>query len=455
MVEGDTDCTRREADLLGEVVVPAGALYGAHTARAVQNFPAATSRTIGSFPHLVLALLVIKKAAALTNEAIGALPGPLARTIVEAADRLLQDLPSGEFPVHCLHGGGGTSANMNVNEVLANLGEEILGGRRGEYRLVHPNDHVNLNQSTNDVYPTACHMAVIFQWPNLRDALASLARALSLVGESYRDQVRLARTCLQDAVEIRFRDYLGGMASQMDRLRARLEEAIDRLHAVNLGGTICGRMEDAPEAYRHAIVEQLAVLAGDLRYCRADDLFDGAQNPDNMLAVSARLDILARGLIKIAKDLRLLSSGPEAGLGEIFLPAVQAGSSIMPGKVNPVIPEFVIQVGFRVIGNHAMCSAGLDHGELDLNVWESSMLVPILESMELLECGVDVLTNRCVLGMRPNPEANANHVRTVIPRLTRASRTYGYKRVSEICWKAQGDLSVLKGMLDREFPASR
>lgn len=442
---------RIETDLLGEVKVPAGALYGAQTMRAVDNFPLGSQRTIGSFPPLIRALLLVKKAATLTNQAIGALPENRAQAIVQAADRLLQQLPPGQFPIHCLHGGGGTSANMNANEVLANLGEEILGGRRGEYRLLHPNDHVNLNQSTNDVYPTACHMAVIFQWPTLREALQRLAQALSQVGETYHAQVRLARTCLQDAVDIHFGDYLGGMASQTTRLAVRLDEVVDRLHAVNLGGTICGRLEDVPEAYLERIIAHLTSVTGDARYRPADNLFDAAQNPDEMVAVSAGLDILARSLIKIASDFRLLSSGPEAGLGEISLPAVQPGSSIMPRKINPVIPEFLIQIAFRVIGNHVMCAVGLDHGELDLNVWESSMLVSVLESMELLECGVEAFTEKCVLGMRPNPEVNSLHAHTLIPRLTRLSRRHGYQRVTQVCKQAQGDLSVLKGLLDRVF----
>jgi aspartate ammonia-lyase len=442
---------RIETDLLGEVIVPADALYGAQTMRAVENFPLKNQRMVGSFPPLIRALLLVKKAATLTNQAIGALPEDVAQAIVQAADRLLQELPPGQFPIHCLHGGGGTSANMNVNEVLANLGEEILEGRRGEYRRIHPNDHVNLNQSTNDVYPTACHMAVIFQWSTLREALKRLAQALRRVGETYQAQVRLARTCFQDAVDIRFGDYLGGMASQIDRLAVWLDELVDRLHTVNLGGTICGRLEDVPGAYLERIIASLASVTGDARYRRADNLFDAAQNPDEMVAVSAGLDILARSLIKIANDFRLLSSGPEAGLGEISLPAVQPGSSIMPRKINPVIPEFLIQIAFRVIGNHAMCAVGLDHGELDLNVWESSMLVSVLESMELLECGVEAFIEKCVLGMRPNPEVNSLHAHTLIPRLTRLSRRHGYQRVTRVCKQAQGDLSALKGLLDQVF----
>ena len=443
--------TRTESDLLGPVEVPAEALYGAQTQRARHNFPVGHQRTLGTFPHLIRALVLIKKAAARTNLEIGRLDEPRAQAISRAADRLLVNLPASEFPVHYLHGGGGTSANMNVNEVLANLAEELLGGRRGEYRRLHPNDHVNLNQSTNDVYPTACHMAVISEWVNLRAALRALAGALAQAQQDNADQIWLARTCFQDAVDIRLGDYLGGIASQVSRLMERLEEAVDRLHAVNLGGTICGRAEDAPAAYRERVVPNLAAVAGDARYHAAPDLFDAAQNPDDLLAVSAALDILARSLVKIAGDFRVLSSGPEAGLGELILPAVQPGSSVMPGKVNPVMPEFVMQIAFRVMGNHAMCSAGLDHGELDLNVWESSMTFAILESMELLESGLAAFTEKCVSGLQPNPFVNAHHARTLIPRLARLARQYGYQRVTEVCKQASSDPRGLPALLDEAF----
>ncbi len=456
--------TRIESDLLGNIQVPAQALYGAQTQRAIENFPVKGQRTTGSFPGLIRAMLLIKKAAAQTNREIGALDEARARAIAQAADRLLENLPAHEFPVHYLHGGGGTSANMNVNEVLANLAEELLGGRRGEYRLVRPNDDVNANQSTNDVYPTACHMAVISGWlggpplsppaiagGGLRAALEALGDALDRVWSAYSDQAWLARTCYQDAVDIRFGDYLGGIASQVRRLTERLETAVDRLHAVNLGGAICGRAEDVSLAYRERIAGNLAALTGDSRYHAAPDLFDAAQNPDELLAVSAALDILARSLVKIAGDFRVLSSGPEAGLGDLALPAVQPGSSIMPGKVNPAMPEFVMQIAFRVMGNHAMCAAGLDHGELDLNVWESSMTFAVLESMELLESGLDAFVEKCVRGIRPNPVASAAHARTIVPRLARLAREHGYQRVTDVCKQAGGDTQALKKLLDGAF----
>jgi aspartate ammonia-lyase len=339
--------TRTECDLLGEIEVPRSALYGAQTQRAIINFPLHGERTIGHYVPLVEALLLIKLAAARANGAAGFLSGDKAAAIAKAAELTLEDPPIKQFPVHRLHGGGGTSANMNANEVLANVAEELLGGKRGEYRLIHPNDHVNLHQSTNDVYPTACHIAVLRQWRATRPALEGLIQAFRHKAGALEGQPRLARTCLQDAVEITFADLLGGYAEGLARGVRRVAEAVDRLHTVNLGGTIVGRRSDVPEAYLQAIIPCLREATGDPKCEMAADLFDAAQNPDDVVAVSATLDLLARGLVKVCQDLRLLNSGPEAGLGEVKLPAAQPGSSIMPGKINPVIPEFAIQLCFQ------------------------------------------------------------------------------------------------------------
>lgn len=447
--------TRTEHDLLGPVQVPFTALYGAQTQRAVANFPLGRQRSLGSYPGMLQALLQIKQAAARVNGELGLLPPEVAQVLQDAARALLSELPDGRvarhFPIHALHGGGGTSANMNVNEVLANLAEERLGGRRGEYKAVHPNDHANLNQSTNDVYPTACHMAILIEWPAMQSRLNELAAGLRQAGHRLGNQPHLARTCMQDAVVIRLSDYLGGLASLVERQTFRLERAVDRLHNVNLGGTICGRSEDVPAGYLDRIIPALREASGDEAYQQAADLFDAAQNPDHLVAVSSGLDLLARGLIKIAKDLRLLGSGPQAGLGELHLPAVQPGSSIMPGKVNPVIPEFLIQACFRVIGNHAACTAGLDHGELDLNVWESSMTFSVLDSLELLTDAVGVFNTRCIAGLEANPLTNRAHCRSIIPRLTRLAQRHGYQRVTAVCKAASSDILKLEEYLDKTF----
>ena len=439
--------TRLESDLLGSIALPADALHGARTQRALESFPLNGQRPLGSYGTLIQAMLLVKQAAAFTNRDVGALPAAKAEAIAAAAADLLAAPRPGLFPVHALHGGGGVSANMNVNEVLANLAEERLGGRRGQYRLIHPNDHVNLNQSTNDVYPTAGHLAVILQWRRLRPALETLAEAFAEKADELRDARRLARTCLQDAVEITFNDFFGGYVGGLLRSRDRLTAAVDRLYAVTLGGTIVGRPTDVPSAYFEAILPALRALTGDPRYHRADNLFDAFQNPDDLAALSAELELLARSLIKMAQDLRLLSSGPEAGLGEVVLPAVQPGSSIMPGKINPTVPEFVMQLAFKVMGLHAMCAAGVDHGELDLNIWEGTMLCGLLEAMELLESALTVFAEQCVRGLGVDSERNARNADTLIPMLTRLSLKYGYSTVTAICKEARGDNLLLRELL--------
>jgi len=443
---------RIEHDLLGEVAVPVDALYGAQTRRAVANFPVTGQRTIGDFPSLVKAMIYVKQAAARTNASIGQLGPSVADAILEAGQQVLEGERYDQFPVHHLHGGGGTSANMNVNEVLANIAEELLGGKRGQYRLVHPNDHLNLNQSTNDVYPTACHIALILQWPALKRALDSLTDRLEAKGVELRSQKRIARTCLQDAVVTSFKDLLGGYAAFVRRCAGRIDRAVDALHSVALGGTIVGRAEDAPNAYRELVILALRQVTEDGDYRGADHPFDAAQNLDDLVCVSSQLDLFARGLVKICKDLRLMNSGPEAGLGEVILPAVQPGSSIMPGKINPVIPEYAIQLCFKAMGSHAAAQAAIDHGELDLNVWESVVVFAALESMELLQSAVDALGSKCIAGLRADAQRNDQHVQTIFPRLTEVMKRHGYSRVTEVCKRAGGNWGRLRELLDQAFP---
>jgi len=321
--------------------------------------------------------------------------------------------------------------------------------------LVHPNDHVNLNQSTNDVYPTACHVAVLLQWPETKRSLATLRDRFAAKAEQWRLQKRIARTCLQDAVPVTYGDFLGGYAAFLTRALRCVDHAVDALHAVPLGGTIVGRAEDVPSTYFEAVVPALCEVTGDAGYRQSDNLFDAAQNLDDLVRVSGELDLLARGLVKICQDLRLMSSGPETGFREIVLPAVQPGSSIMPGKVNPVIPEFAIQLCFRVMGHHAACQAALDHGELDLNVWESVVVFSILESMELLQSASEALAGKCLEGMAVNAQRNNQNARTLQSRLTELMKRHGYARVGELCKQAGMDLETLRDLLDRTFPEEK
>ena len=324
-------------------------------------------------------------------------------------------------------------------------------GKRGTYSRIHPNDHVNLNQSTNDVYPAACHMAIILQWPDLKRGMDMLTEAISSKAAELAPVMRIARTCLQDAVAVSFADLFGGYASFLKRNIERMEIAVDALYAVPLGGTIVGRASDVPAAYMDAIIPALKKSAKNDRYRRSENLFDAAQNIDDMVQVSVALDLTARGIVKISKDLRLMNSGPETGFCEISLPAVQPGSSIMPGKVNPVIPEFAVQLAFKVMGNHAGCLAAIDHGELDLNVWESIAAFNILESMELLQNCCATLATGCIKGLNANLTRNNDNVGTIIPLLTELMKQHGYSKVSKICGMAQGNLARLRKLLREKF----
>ena len=438
---------RTESDLLGDVQVPADALFGAQTQRAIVNFPLKNERTIGSYPRLIEALLRVKQAAALTNARGGFLKPEISEAICKAADAVIAEKRFDAFPIHRLHGGGGTSANMNANEVLANLAEEALGGRRGEYKIVHPNDHVNLHQSTNDVYPTACHIAIFRQCAEFNYSMGAFLSSLTTNVAQLAGEVRIARTCLQDAVDSTFGDLFGGYVTLIARSVYRVNLAADRLHAVNLGGTAIGRASDAPQSYRDGVIAALRETTGDAAFALNPNLFDAAQNPDDMIAVSAELNLLARALIKICKDLRLLSSGPEAGLGEIRLPAVQPGSSMMPGKINPVIPEFAIQLCMQAIGCHTVCEMALDHGELDLNVWESAIVFNILDAMELLSAAMDALGEKCLRGLQPVSDRNARHADSIVPLLTRLMQQHGYARINAICKEAKGDPQRIRELL--------
>jgi aspartate ammonia-lyase len=428
--------TRKESDLLGMVDVPAEALYGAQTERARLNFPntGGHSRRLGDFPDLVRALLLCKKAAARVNRDIGALDPGVATAIEAAADLLAADVRTGDFPLHSLHGGGGTSANMNANEVLANAAEEHLGGKRGGYQRVHPNDHVNRHQSTNDVYPTACRLAVRMAWPRCRAGMERVIAALEERIRTIGATKRIARTCLQDALVITFGDYLGGMVALLHRQLGELDAAVAGLAKVSLGGSAVGRTEDVPPAYLEGIIPALREVSGDNRLERAANLFDAYQHLDDLVACSDQLARLARSLIKMGKDFRLLASGPETGFGEIELPAVQPGSSMMPGKINPVIPEFLIQSCFRVIGLSQSASMALDHGELDLNVWESTVITAILESFELLADSLESFAERCLPGLEPNHAQNLRNLGATIPRLTEMAKEEGYAAVSKREW---------------------
>lgn len=389
-----------ETDSLGSLPVPADAYYGIHTVRALDNFPL-TGEPI--HPELVSALVVVKKAAALTNRDIGALAPDIAQAIVAACDEILAGALRDQFVVDRLQGGAGTSANMNANEVIANRAIELLGGQRGEYSRVHPLDHVNLSQSTNDVFPTAVRIAAIRMLKRVAERFADLQSALQAKEADFADVLKCGRTQLQDALPVTLGQEFGAWAQAVARDRWRLYKAEERLRVVGLGGTAVGTGVNAPKAYIFGVIETLRDLTG-IGLARADYLMDPTQNCDVFVEVSGLLKTSAVTLTKIANDLRLLASGPRAGLAEITLPAVAAGSSIMPGKVNPVIAEAVNQVAFQVIAADTAITLAASAGQLELNAFLPSIAANLFEQLDLLEAAVPLFAERCIAGISANRE---------------------------------------------------
>jgi aspartate ammonia-lyase len=387
--------TRTERDPLGELAVPADALYGVQTLRAVQNFPISGLRPL---PAFVDAVVRIKKAAALTHRETKRLESRLADAIVAAADEVLAGKHRDQFVVDPYQAGAGTSHNMNANEVLANRANELLGGRRGEYRPVHPNDHVNMAQSTNDVIPTAIRLAALALGPALLAALEALAEALLAKGTAFDDIVKSGRTHLQDATPIRLGQEFRAYGHTVQRSRARIERAADELLDLGIGGTAVGTGLNAEPMYPRLMIKHLCAITGlDLR--EGQDRVQLMQSLGDAAAFSGALRAYAVDLGKIASDIRLLASGPRTGLAEIALPAVQPGSSIMPGKVNPSIAEMVNMVCFQVLGNDLTVATAAEAGQLELNVMMPVIAQNLLSSMLILTSASRVFAERCIAGI--------------------------------------------------------
>ncbi|MCG8335877.1 MAG: aspartate ammonia-lyase [Proteobacteria bacterium] len=440
---------RIEKDLLGEVSIPMDAAYGAQTQRALENFPLAGEKSFADYPELLKAFMVIKKACVKANAKAGQVDNEQANAITQAISKIEAGDFDDQFPVHSFHGGGGVSFNMNVNEVIANLANHLAcNNAYGSYEPVHPNNHVNLNQSTSDVFCTAIHIAVIEKWQSLGPELQKLAQAFFELGERWQTVKKIARTCLQDAVEISFHDYFSGYRDLLVREHRRLDNAVSELYSINLGGTIVGRPEDANEDYREQIVYSFVQTIDNSQYSQRSNLFDSAQNLDDVVHVSSHLNQLARSLVKVCQDLRLISSGPQTGFGEIRLPAVQPGSSAMPGKINPTVPEFLMQCCFQVSGKHAATDMVLDHGELDLNIWGAVVVVNILDSMSCLENGTRVFRTACVEGIDVIEAKNRENIQTIIPLINRLKLEKGYSFATKVFKDCQGDPSKIRQYLD-------
>ena len=425
---------RIESDLIGDLPVPADAYYGVHTQRAINNFPI-THKSIGHYPRFVSALAAIKRAAATVNADLGLLDASRASAIVAACDRIMAGEHHAEFAVGTIQGGAGTSTNMNANEVVANLALECIGHGKGEYDLIDPHNDVNMCQSTNDVYPTAIKIALLLMIDDLLGAMERLAAAFGRKADEFATVIKLGRTQLQDAVPMtlgqEFSTYQVMLTEDVLVLRA----ASDLLKEVNIGGTAIGTGINTPAGFAERMVAELNAVTG-LRLSSATNLVEATQDVGSFVQLSGTLKRVAVKISKVCNDLRLLSSGPRAGFGEINLPAAQAGSSIMPGKVNPVIPEVVNQVAFEVIGHDVTISLAAEAGQMQLNAFEPIIAHSLFEEIRHMERAFDTLRERCVDGITANVERMRAFVWESVSIVTALSPTLGYEEATRVAKQA-------------------
>src|SRR3989454_1995142 len=445
---------RVEHDLIGGRQVPADAYYGVHTLRALENFPI-TGTSISIYPELVSALACIKQAAAIANSELGLLDEKRAVAIRLACEEVREGKLLADFVVDVIQGGAGTSTNMNANEVICNRALELLGHARGEYQHLHPLDHVNLSQSTNDVYPTAIKLALQFGIKRLAAEMRGLRSSFHNKSVEFESVLKVGRTQLQDAVPMTLGQEFSTYAVMLDEDEHRLAEAGDLIREINLGATAIGTGINVHPDYAKLVTERLSELSG-VGFIMSPNLVEATQDAGAFVQLSGVLKRIAVKLSKTCNDLRLLSAGPRAGIGEISLPAVQAGSSIMPGKVNPVIPEVVNQIAFEVIGNDMTVTMAAEAGQLQLNAFEPIIAHSLFEGIQHLTAGCRTLNERCVRGIT----ANADRARRLLDEstalVTALNPHIGYSRSSEIAREALRtgakvyDLVVSKGYMTRE-----
>ncbi len=421
---------RVEHDFLGEKQIPAHAYWGVHTARAVENFPI-SGTTVSAMPDLVRAFGHVKKATAQANLQLGALDEKRAYAIMAACEKLIAGEHHDQFVVDVIQGGAGTSTNMNANEVIANLALEKLGFEKGRYDVLHPNDHVNASQSTNDVYPTAVRLALWMGIDRLLVSMASLRGAFEAKAEEFKSVLKIGRTQLQDAVPMTLGQEFSTYAVMMEEDEARLREARALIQEINLGATAIGTGINAPAGYADLACKFLAEISG-IPVVKAKNLVEATQDTGAFVQLSGVLKRVATKLSKTCNDLRLLSSGPQAGFGDIKLPPRQAGSSIMPGKVNPVIPEVMNQVAFEVIGNDITVTMASEAGQLQLNAFEPIMGWALFKSIEHLSNACLTLKVNCVDGIEANHELLARRVRESVTLVTALNPIIGYEKAALI-----------------------
>ena len=443
---------RVEKDSIGTKDVPENVYYGVQSLRAAENFHITG---LNMHPEIINSLAYIKKAAAITNCEAGLLDKRRTQAIVQACDEILEGKFREDFIVDPIQGGAGTSLNMNANEVIANRAIEILGGKKGDYSVVNPNDHVNCGQSTNDVIPTAGKMTSLRLLKKLKKQLLRLHSALEQKADEFDGVIKMGRTQLQDAVPIRLGQEFKAYSVAILRDLNRMDKAMDEMRTLNMGGTAVGTGLNADESYLRRIVPNLSEISG-MDLVQAYDLIDATQNLDSFVAVSGAVKACAVTLSKIANDLRLMSSGPRAGFGEINLPAKQNGSSIMPGKVNPVIPEVVNQVAFNAIGNDMTITMAAEAGQLELNAFEPIIFYCLFQSIDTIAYAVNTFVDNCVIGITANETRCRYFVENSVGIITAICPYVGYQKAAEIAKEAikTGEsvrkLIIEKGLLAKE-----
>lgn len=431
---------RIEHDILGYMEVPDDAYYGIHSLRAHENFNL-SGQTIHK--ELIIALAQVKKAAAIANRNIKLLDKKIADAIIIACDEIIEGKLHDQIIVDALQGGAGTSANMNINEVIANRAIEILGGKKGDYSIVSPVDHVNLSQSTNDVFPTAVRIAAIRLLKPLSESFAKLQEALQEKEDEFKDVIKMGRTELQDAVPVMLGQEFGAYAQAISRDRWRIYKVEERLRQVNIGGTAVGTGLNADLRYIYSVIEILRDITG-IGLARAEYMMDPTQNNDVFVEVSGLLKAAATNLIKISNDIRLMSSGPKCGLMEITIPEVQAGSSIMPGKINPVIPEAVKQAAYQVLSCDYAITLGAQSGEFELNFTLPLIAYNLFNEIDLLKNAIDVFINKCIKGIKANREHLKEMVENSLSYAIALSPHIGYEKASLIAKEAKNSGKTIR-----------
>ena len=439
---------RVESDLLGELKVPADALYGVQTQRGINNYHI-SRKTMSMYPDFIIAIAYVKLAAVETNHTLGVINDEIAGAISQACREIIDGKWHDNFPIDMMQGGAGTSVNMNANEVIANRALEIMGHEKGDYQYCYPNDHCNCGQSTNDVYPTTIRLALIRMNKSLVAALTGLISALRYKGEEFADCIKMGRTQLQDAVPMTSGQEFNAYANNLEEEILNLERNVKLLHEINMGGTAIGTGLNAVPGFAKLCAANLSKLTGEA-FVSASDLIEATPDTGAYVSYSSALKRLAVKLSKICNDLRLMASGPRCGLHEINLPAKAPGSSIMPGKVNPVIPEVVNQVCFKVIGNDTAVSFAAEAGQLQLNVMEPVITECLIESLVWLKNGIETLTEECVLGITVNKEHCLEMVKNSIGIVTALNPYIGYKTSSKVAKEAfETNRSVYEIVLEK------